>query len=207
LPQIAEAFHRQSNHTVQYVFDLSPVIHKKVVDGEVADVVIVQPNFIDELVNMGKVVAGEHPVIGRVGIGLFMRADAAAPSISTPEALKQALLNADTLVFSNVASGNYFATVLERLGIAEAVKSKVTRTSPAEVVARVVQGSGNDIGVATTTAINSDRRLKLVGPLPGELQSYLVYAAGMMANAVSPNVGRDFIRYLVAPVIDHDGNF
>lgn len=87
----------------------------------------------------GKLAAGEHPVIGRVGIGLFVRAGANAATISTDVELKQALLSADALVFSNVAAGNYFATVLERLGIAEAVKDRVIRSSPAEVVLRIVR--------------------------------------------------------------------
>ena len=62
---IAEAFCRDSGHEVKFVFGLSPVIHKRMVDGEAADVVIIQPDFIDELVKAGKVAAGEHPVIGR----------------------------------------------------------------------------------------------------------------------------------------------
>ena len=199
LTKLAELFRTESGHTLTFVYGLSPVIHKKVLDGEVADVVIVQPNFIDELVTAGKLVAGQHPRIGRVGIGLFTRADGTVPDISTPEALKQALLSADALVFSNVATGNYFTTVLERLGISEAVQGKVIRGSPADVAARVAQGKGNDIGVGTMTLIGLDKRLKLIGPLPGELQSYLVYAAAIMGNAPSPDAGRDFIRFLISP--------
>jgi len=199
LTKIAETFRGESNHTLTFVYGLSPVIHKKVLDGEVADIVLIQPNFIDELVKAGKLVPGQHPVIGRVGVGLFTRADATAPNISTAEALKHALLSADSLVFSNVATGNYFATVLERLGISEEVKGKVTRGSPADVIARVVQGKGNDIGVGTMTLIPLDKRLKLIGPLPRDLQSYLVYAAAIMNSAPSPDAGKDFVRFLTSP--------
>ena len=105
-------------------FGLSPVIHKKVIDGQPADVIIIQPNFIEELVTAGKLAAGEHPIIARVGIGLMVRADTDAPDVSTAELLKQALL-AGLDVFSNVAGGKAFAKVLEQLGIAETVKDKV----------------------------------------------------------------------------------
>jgi molybdate transport system substrate-binding protein len=196
---VAEAFRRESGHEVKFVFGLSPVIHKRVTDGETADVIIIQPNFINEFVKTGKVAAGEHPVVGRVGIGLMTRADAATPDISTSQALKQALLSADALVFNNVASGNYFATVLERLGIAEAIKAKVTRTSPMDVVARIVQGNGNDIGVYPVTFILADKRLKLIGELPLEFQSYLVYAAALMTGAQSPDAATEFIRFLASP--------
>src|SRR6266849_2570571 len=137
LEQIAEAFHRQTGNQVEFVFGTSPVIHKKVADGETADVLIIQPNFISELVKAGKVVPGEHPVVGRVGFGLAVRADAPARDISTVDAFKQTLLNADSLIFNNVASGNYFAQVLDRLGIAEAMKAKVVRLDAVAVYDRV----------------------------------------------------------------------
>jgi molybdate transport system substrate-binding protein len=200
LTQVAEPYRRETGNTVTFGFGLSPVIHKRLMDGEPADVVLIQPNFIDELVKADKLRAGEHPIISRVGIGLFTRAGGPAPDISTPTALKQALLDADALVFSNVAAGNYFATVLERLGISEAVKAKVTRASPADVVTRILQGQGKDLGVGTVTLIVKDTRLKLIGPLPGDLQSYLVYAAALTTSAQSPDGGMDFIRFLASPV-------
>jgi molybdate transport system substrate-binding protein len=124
LEQIAEAFRRESGNQVEFVFDPSPVVHKKVADGETADVLIIQPNLVTELVKPGRVAPGEHPIVGRVGFGLAVRADAPARDASTTEAFKQTLVNADSLIFNNVASGNYFVKVLERLGIAEAVKAK-----------------------------------------------------------------------------------
>jgi len=196
LATIGEALRRESGHQVEFTFGTSPVIHKKVVDGEVADVLLIQPNFVDELVKSGKVVAGEHTVIGRVGIGLAARADAAARDIGTVEAFKQVLLNADALVFNNVASGNYFATVLDRLNIAEAVKTKVVRLPPAAVFARLSQGKGNDIGVGTIPQINADKNLRLLGSLPADVQSYIVYTAVPMSTAPSPQGARAFIAFL-----------
>jgi len=78
LVRITEAFRRDTGHEVKFVFGLSPVIHKLVMDGQAADVAIIQPNFLDELVKAGKVPAGEHPVIARVGVGLFTRPDSPA---------------------------------------------------------------------------------------------------------------------------------
>lgn len=199
LVKIAEDFGRVSGHRVELVFGPSPVIHKKVADGEMADVLIVQPNFVDELTKGGKVVAGEHPIIARVGIGLAMRAGMPARDISTPEALKQVLLSADSLVFNNVASGNHFAMVLDRLGIADAVKGKTIRTNPGEMFGRILQGKGNDIAVGTVAQVIADKGLLLIGPLPGDLQNHLVYSAAPMANAQSPDAGKEFIRYLASP--------
>lgn len=118
LVKIGDIFRRDTGNAVKFIFGLSPAIEKKIADGGPADVVVVQPNFVNNLVKSGKVAGGQFPTIARVGIGLFTRADGGVPDISTVATFKQALLDADILVFSNVAAGNYFATVLERLGIA-----------------------------------------------------------------------------------------
>jgi molybdate transport system substrate-binding protein len=199
LVQIAEAFRRESGNQVEFVFGTSPVVHKKVADGEPADVLIIQPNFIAELVKIGKVVPGDYPVVGRVGFGLAVRANAPARDISSTEAFKQALLNADSVIFNNVASGNYFAKVLERLGIADAVKSKVVRLDPFAVFDRVIEGKGNDIGVGVIPLINTTKGLRLLGPLPAEVQSQIVYAAAPMTSAASPQAGKAFISFLASP--------
>jgi molybdate transport system substrate-binding protein len=198
LVKIAEVFRRDSGHEAQFVFGLSPVIHKKVIDGEWGDAIVIQPNFIDELVRDGKVVAGQHSIVTRVGIGLLARAGTPARDVSTPEKLKRVLLSADSLVFNNVASGNFFAKILERLGIADAIKDKTTRTTPADVVARVLQDKGNTIGVGTTTLIIANKRLALVGALPSELQSRISYAAALMTNSQQPEAAKAFISLLAS---------
>ena len=147
LTQIAPAFERDSGHQMKVEFGLSPVIHKKLIN-KFTDVIIIQPNFIEELVTAGKLAAGEHPIIARVGIGLMVRTGADAPDVSTAELLKQALLAANSIVFSNVAGGNAFAKVLEQLGIADTVKDKFARTAPVEVIARILQSKGRDIASA-----------------------------------------------------------
>ena len=199
LVEIGEAFRRASGHHVEFSFGTSPVVHKKVADGEAADVLIIQPNFVEELVKAGKIVTGEHPMIGRVGFGLAMRADAPARSITTTEELKQTLRSANSIVFNNVASGNCFANVLERLTIAETVQGKVVRVDPPVVFERILKGTGTDIGVGTIPQIIATKGLRLVGPLPTEIQSHIVYAAAPMSNAMSPQVAKAFIGFLASP--------
>ena len=199
LGRIGDLFHQSSGNDIKFVFGLSPALHKKVTEDEPCDVLISQPNFISDLVTSGKITADLHPTIAKVGIGLFMRANAQAPDVSTVDAFRQALLNADALVFSNVAAGNYFATVLDRLGISNAVKDKVVRASPPEVVARVLQGKGSEIGVMVVTLIKADKRLQLIGTLPAEFQSYLVYTAARLTSAHSPEVAGEFIDFLSSP--------
>lgn len=64
---------------------------------------------------------------------------------------------------------------------------------------RILQGTGNELGVGTTPMILADNRLKLAGALPAELQSYILYAAAPMTNAQAPDAAKEFIRFLVSP--------
>jgi molybdate transport system substrate-binding protein len=201
LPAIGEAFRKKTGHQVELAFAPSPVIHRRITDGESADIVIVQPNFLAELATKGKVGPGDHPAFGRIGVGLAARADAPARDIKTPDALKQVLLRADLIAFNNVASGNQFAKVLERLGIADDVKAKVVRTEPGKMYEPILNGSGDDIAAGTITQIRADKRLKLVGPLPPELQSYLQYAAIPMTGTPNMKAAVEFIRFLFTPTV------
>jgi hypothetical protein len=79
---------RRTGQQVDFVFDSSPVILKKLADGEAADVLIVQPDHLADLIKSGKLVPGEHPVIGRVGLGLAARADAFPQSVATVEVVR-----------------------------------------------------------------------------------------------------------------------
>ena len=199
LVPIAEAFRQSSGNYVEYVIGPSPVLVKKIADGEIADVVIIQPGLVTELAKTGKVVSGEQSQIGRAGFGLAARADAPVRDVSSVETFKQVLLNADALIFNDRASGDHFATVLERLNIAEAVKVKVIRLPPAGVFERISQAKGNDIGVGTIPQIKANKNLRLIGPLPPEFQSYIVYVAAPMINAMSPQAANAFIAFLVSP--------
>src|SRR3954471_6282318 len=201
LPAVAEAFRKKTGHQVEFAFAPSPVIHKRITDGESADIIIVQPNFLAELATKGKVDPGDHPAFGRVGIGLAGRADAPARDIKTPDALKEVLLRADLIAFNNVASGNQFAKVLERLGIADDVKAKVVRTEPGKMYEPILNGAGDDIAAGTITQIRADKRLKLIGPLPSELQSYLQYAAIPMTGTPNMKAAVEFVRFLFTPAV------
>lgn len=197
---IGEAFQHASGNRVELVFGLSPVLHKKVIAGEIADVLVMQPNFVAELVKSQKVPPGERPIIARVGVGLFSRADTPARDLRTVDSFRQTLLNADMILFNTVASGDEFARVLDRLGIADAVKAKVIRLPPGSAFnERILQGKGDDIGVLPIPSINANKKLRLVGPLPAELQSYLDYVAVPMNGAASPETANGFIAFLASP--------
>src|ERR1700753_3915183 len=78
LTKVVDLYSQQTHNQVSLVFDPSPVVKKRIEDGEAADVVIVQPDFADDLTKSGKASAGDRPIIAHVGIGLGNRKDSPA---------------------------------------------------------------------------------------------------------------------------------
>jgi molybdate transport system substrate-binding protein len=199
LTQVADLFRHETNNQVTLACNPGPAIKKRIEDGEVADVVVVEPDFVEELTSSGKLRAGDRPMIGRVGVGLGNRIDSPTHDISTIEKFKNTLLGADLIVFNSVKSGQAFAAVLERLGIAEALKPRIVRTAPLDIFKPVLNGKGNDFAAGTIPLIATTPGVKLLGPLPGDLQSSIPYTAALMTNAPQPGTAASFIKFLVSP--------
>src|SRR5262245_7750374 len=141
--ELGEAFKQETGHTLVMTFDTVGAQRERLTGGEPADVVVLTDVAIEQLEGQGLVAAGSRVDIARVGIGVAVREGAPRPDIATPEALKQTLLAAKSLVYVDPArgatSGVHFAGVLERLGIADAVRGKTTLVPggyAAEVVAK-----------------------------------------------------------------------
>ena len=199
LTKVVDLYRQQTHNEVGLVFDPSPAVKKRIDEGEAADVVIVQPDFAEALTKSGKVSAGDRPIIGHVGVGLGNRKDGPAYEISTVEKLKRTLLGADLLVFNSVKSGEAFAEVLERLGIAETLKPKIVRTAPLAIFQPVLKGNGNDMAAGTIPLIATTAGIKLLGPLPGDLQSSIPYTAALMTGAPQRTTAESFVKFLVSP--------
>jgi molybdate transport system substrate-binding protein len=124
--KLAESFAQETGHSVKGTFGPIGVVRKALAEGP-ADVVIATDVAMDELITQTAIV-GPRVDVARAGVGVGVRDGAPKPDISTPEAFKQAILAAKSIVYVDPAlgatSGIHFAGVLQRLGIADAVKSK-----------------------------------------------------------------------------------
>jgi len=144
------------------------------------------------------VIADTRVNLVRSGIGVEVRAGAPKPDISSVEAFKGALLNARSIGYLKVGSGIYLAALLDRLGIAEAIASKVTRPDT-DIVSELVAKGELELGMVVITQIMTTPGVELVGPLPSEIQSYITFTAGVSASAQAPEAARDLLKLLQGP--------
>jgi len=167
-----------------------------------ADVVIMSDTVLDDTIAKGGVVAGSRSDIWRTGMGLGVRDGAPKPDISTVDAFKRALLEAKSLVYvdpaSGATSGTHFAAVLQKLGIADAVKPK-TKLVPGGYPAELVAKGEVEMVVHQISEIVPVRGVTLVGPLPKDLQKLTVYSAGLATGSTQPDAAKAFIAFVSRP--------
>ena len=192
-------FERATGNKIDLHFAVNPEVQSKLEGGEAFDVVVGNPPTIDALIKAGKVVDGSRADIGRAGLGMAVRNGAAKPEISSVDAFKQALLKTNAVAFPGEgASGRYFVTLVDRLGIAEEMKSKL-RPMPAEDTVEIVARGDADMVVVVATRIVDVPGVDLVGPIPEALQTKIGFAAGLGVAAKEVDAAKALIRFLSAP--------
>jgi molybdate transport system substrate-binding protein len=163
--------------------------------GEVADVLILSGDSLDQLTKQGKVIVGSRVDLANSTIGVAVRAGTAKPDISSVDALKRAVLEAKSIAYSSSASGVYLRGLFERLGIANDINVRVADEPVGAVVAR---GEAK-LGFQQISELLPVPGIDFIGPLPEEIQEVTVFSAGIAAAAKEPDAAEAFIKFLSAP--------
>jgi len=187
-------FERSTGNKVNISFKGAPAITADLKQGTV-DLVVTTAEAVDDLVKSGDVTAADKTVLMISKIGLAVKAGAPKPDISTADKLKAALLAAKTVGYSQGTSGQHFLTVIERLGIAEAVKAKAVIAQGEPVGTFIAKGAA-EIGVQQIAELLPIEGIDLVGVLPGDLQKQIPYTAGIAAKAKDSSTARALIAFL-----------
>jgi molybdate transport system substrate-binding protein len=142
---------------------------------------------------------GTPATIARVGYGIAVKAGEAKPDVSTPEALKAALLKAQSIaVFPGSAAGAYVQKTFERLGIAEQIKDKAKAQTAAAAIPQAVAKGEAELGVFLTNVLLAPG-VELAGPFPGDLQQDLVFVGAVAAESKNADAAKAFLDYLRTP--------
>ena len=203
----AEALFRQfekaSGHTLVLTWGTAPMLVKRIEGGEIADVLILNRAGIDTLSKQGKVVPGSDVTLAGSGVAIAVKAGAPKPDISTPEALKQTLLDAKSIAYSEPsaggASGVYFAKLIERMGIAEAMKPKTKYPPPGGFSAELLLTGEAELAVQQKPELLHVAGTEIVGLFPGDLNLVTEFAAGIMPGSKNADVAQELIRMLRTP--------
>jgi molybdate transport system substrate-binding protein len=202
MEDLGPKFERASGHKLAITFGNLGAIVKRVQGGETADVVIIPRQGIDGFLIDGKASVGNVTEIARVGVGVAVRKGAPKPDISSPEAFKRALLAAKSITYDNPAAGSasgaYFVKVLDRLGIADEMKSKTVFPKSGAPAVLVANGEA-EIVVNHLVQLVPFAGIEVVGPLPGDLQGFDVYTTVILAGARDTEAAKALVNFLRTP--------
>jgi molybdate transport system substrate-binding protein len=193
---------QQQNGAAKVQFDTSPNIAKRLAAGETPDVLIAQAATVDQLIKDGRALAATRTPVGRIGVGVGIGRGGRRPDISTVDALKAALLQADAVVYSRGASGLLVEQLLRKIGVAEQISSKVVQLPTGDdVMQRLGMAKGNQIGFTMVSEIKlgESHGGSFVGPLPAAVQTYTAYDAVVMSGSTAPDAARAVVHALTTP--------
>jgi len=197
---LAGAFEGASGHHLVPVFAPPATVKSRIESGEAVDVAVLAANLIDDLARQGKVRPGT--ALARSRLGLAVRAGAPKPDIGTVAALRRVLLDAATIVVTDPAgggaSGIHFKTMIEELGIAEALRPKLKLNSGSYNAELVARGEA-ELAIQQISEIVPVEGAELVGPLPADVQLTTVFKAAIGADAAHPEEAKAFIAFLGSP--------
>jgi molybdate transport system substrate-binding protein len=198
----ARVFRDQTAVEVKFTYEPPADLGKRVAGGEAADILVSSPPVIADLTKAGKVLADGQMHLGRVGVGVVVRDGAPLPDVASAQALTSALIAADAVVYNTASSGTYIDGMLKKLGVYDRIESKLIRLwDGTAVMHHLMEGKIKEFGFGGITDIllYRDRGLRLVGPLPAEIQNYANYSGAVIAAAPNAQAAKAFMTYLASP--------
>jgi len=201
--KIAQEFERETGMRVTVEFTPVPEVRKRIAAGERADVVVATPAAMEEFEKAGRIAADSRGFVGRSRMGVIVHAEAASPDVSSAAAFKRALESASAVVHNRASSGIYSAKLLEKLGLKEALGSKIVVVDTgSQIMERVAALPPGAIGLAQISEvmvmIDKGCRVRLVAPLPDDIQNVTSYEAAATASSAVPDAARKLAASLTS---------
>jgi len=196
--ELVPRFEAASGHKVTTTWAGTTDIMKRMAAGETYDLVMISSNELEELIRQGKVVPGSRVDLAKSGIGVAVRAGAPKPDISSGDTLKAALLAARTVGYTSGPSGVYMAALIERMGIADAVKGKHRGVPSGGTISTIVASGEAEIGFQQVSEVVHIKGIDYIGPLPPDVQKVTVFSSGIHAAAQNPQTAKALVAFLTA---------
>ena len=172
---------------------------KRVAAGEAFDVVILASDAIDKLIAAGHLRAGSRVDLVRSGVAIAVRAGAPVPDVSSEVALQQAVRSARSISYSTGPSGVALAQLFERWGMADEVRGRTVQAPPGVPVGTLVARGEVALGFQQLSELIHVQGIRIVGPLPADIQITTTFSAGLGAHSSQAAAVRALLDYMASP--------
>jgi molybdate transport system substrate-binding protein len=193
---------KAAGRPLMITFATSASMKKSIEAGEPFDVAIMAADLVDALSQEGKISPRSRANVARSSVGVGVRANGPKPDVSTPEAMKQAILKAKGVAFTaGGASVPFIDKMADRLGVAAQVKAKtIAEPSTTAAADHVLDGSA-DLLFTMVSEILPIKGLQLAGPIPSQFDRYLIFSAGISTKPSNAKAAQAMIKFLTSPAM------
>jgi molybdate transport system substrate-binding protein len=195
LEQIAPEFENATGHRLVFTWGQADILN-----GKSFDVAVLTAAVIDKLIMEGRLIGATRTAVAVSAAGLAVRKGSAKPDIGTVASFKRTLLNASSITFAEQGgTGAYLKALFLRLGIADALMSKLRPLRLNQGPAEAVADGEAEIGLTQISEILPCAGAELVGPLPSEVQLATTYVTAVGVGTPHVDAAADLIKFITAP--------
>jgi molybdate transport system substrate-binding protein len=202
---IAADFAKKNDDHFDFTVAQPATIQADLAAGDQADVVILPRPLVTTLAGSGVLRSDSAVNVARVGIGVVVRTGAPMPKIADVAAIRQLLRDARSIVYPDPAetgggsTGLVIARMIERLGLTDTVRPKLTVKAAIAGGVTLIANGDAQIGLFNISEITPVNGVTLVGPLPADLQNYILLTAAIAAKSGAPETASAYIKSLTDP--------
>ena len=197
--ELSAQFEQATGYQPVIIADVAQASKRKIEAGEPFDMAVLVDFQIDDLIKQGRLLADSRTDLMKSGIGVAVKRGAPKPDISTIPAFKKTLLEAKSISYlKEGASTIHLRKIFAQLGIADVLMPKTVQTMTESVSEAVADGTV-ELGIIVIPNILSVPGAELVGPLPAEINSYVMFTAGVSAKSPNQQAASELIKLLKSP--------
>src|SRR5277367_2850093 len=157
-------------------------VAKRVRGGEDADVVVLARSAIDNLAQAGALIGTGITDIARSGIAIAVRAGAQSADVATEEALKRAVMAANSVSYSTGPSGVYLEKIFAGWGVLDELHGRIVVPPPGVPVGSLLVSGAVQLGFQQLSELINLPGIRVLGPLPAAMQLTTIFS-GAVARA------------------------
>ena len=197
--ELSAQFEQATGYQPVVIADVAQASKRKIEAGEPFDMAVLVDFQIDDLIKQGRLLADSRTDLMKSGIGVAVKRGAPKPDISTIPAFKKTLLEAKSISYlKEGASTIHLRKIFAQLGVADVLMPKTVQTMTESVSEAVADGTV-ELGIIVIPNILSVPGAELVGPLPADINSHVMFTAGVSAKSPNQQAARELIKLLKSP--------
>lgn len=199
LGDLAMAWQQHSGHEVGFESVGGVDAARRVASGEAFDVVVLAADAIDKLLADGRAVAGSRTDLVHSAVAVAVRAGAPRPDIGSADALRRSLLAARSIGYSTGPSGTALLQLLERWGLAQALRERIVQAPPGVPVGALVARGEVELGFQQRSELMHLPGIDLIGEMPDGAQIVTTFSAALCAASEQPAAVRELLAFMTSP--------